>query len=172
MLFALLCLLTGFAVKLTDILVDDRKKFSRISYAFGIFYGFLMAYTVILFPQFSSLVFGVLFSVILTKKIDTIPHVLGVVIFFVVLIFSGLPSVDPVFFSIFLFSSICDEIGNDIKDRKTSSVLYKIIGSRILLEVSAMAISYVSGNWYYFLGILLFDIAYIATEKSAKNYIL
>jgi len=165
--------LIGIFTKLTDTVVDDGLKIVKnIEYLFAAIYGSLIAYLLISYPVVRPLL-GAVIGLILTLKIDHKSHMLAIAIVIISLFFIDWLKVNYILLILFLIASVADEMLNDYFDRKKKkNLLTKILGYRLLLEITAFSASLILNQWVYFFAILSFDIGYILTTKITNKIII
>ncbi len=167
-----LTFLTGIIVKYVDVLEDNmRKSPLLLRITMGLFYGFLLYYTISRFSAVASLWIGAVIGLILAKKIDAPGHYAGVGLFLTLLVLFGFTNVN--FVLLLLFAAVCviEEILNDYSDKKRigNKILSKIISARPLLEIAALTVSMITGAWIIWIALLGFDFGYILITKFAGN---
>lgn len=163
----------GILTKLADLIADDGIEMRRIfSYSIGIIYGILIAYVLVTHPLLAPMALAAVLAVLMTKKIDRKPHNLGIASMFLFLGIWGLPKIDIFLAAVFLAAGIIDEIGNDMYDRgKIKGALRKIFEYRLVFELAAFSVSFATGEWMMFFGMLSFDIGYLLTKKIGMKFV-
>lgn len=169
LLILIIVFFIGILTKITDLIVDHNfKLIKNIEYFFGFIYGILVAYIVTETNTLvASLWFGLVIGVIITKKIDHLAHIIGLVSFLFYLGLVGLPRLNIIYVFVFTFFTALDEILEEkIKHKeKIINLLKKFLG----LEIVSLIVSFISGVWMVFLSILFFDIGYMLTTKILKR---
>ncbi|MFH0835730.1 MAG: S-adenosylmethionine decarboxylase [Candidatus Micrarchaeota archaeon] len=162
-----LCFVTGLLTKLTDVQTDEKVYlFKRAQFVTGLAYGLLAGYLMTLSIQLATLIAAITVGVLLTAKIDFKAHQLAIAALIAVIALFGLPQIDFTIFTILVFFSFLDEILNDFIDSRARNKLHtpKLVAwfasQRLTLEIAALAVSIVTGEWIYFLALLSFDLAY------------
>jgi hypothetical protein len=157
----------GVLTKLADLVADDGIEMRRVfSYSIGILYGILIAYVLVTHPLLAPMALAAVLAVLMTKKIDRKPHNIGIASLFLFLGIWGLPKIDVLMTSVFMAAGLIDEIGNDRADSgKIKGVFKKVFDYRLVFEVTAFAVSVVTGEWIIFLSMLSFDVGYILISK-------
>jgi arginase family enzyme len=179
---SVLWFLIGITTKLTDIISDNStkiiNKFRKYSFFLGIIYGLLISIAILLFPEIIPFALGVIIALILTKKIDSKGHIIGVLIFLVFISFYyflfGGELINLISLIILFFlGSIIDEVSSDLVDKKriNNKLLSKIILLRPFLEIITFSYSFLIGQWIFFITIFSYDIAYNITSKF-ESYLL
>ncbi|MFH1663984.1 MAG: hypothetical protein ABH986_04220 [archaeon] len=175
MIFILLAaFFTGLLSKLTDLIEEHGLKlpliFARIS---GIIYGFLIAFVVFVSPELSALWVAVVVSLLVLGKINSSGHYLGIASMAVSLVFLGVSEINVFYLLLFFSVSFAEEIVNDKivdKNKIKNKLLNEFMKLRPLIELTALIVSFVSGKWIIWLGILAFDFGYILMEKTGSYF--
>lgn len=165
--------LIGILTKFVDLVVDDGFKTKKpIAYVLGAVYGILIAYVISNYPLLSPLGLAVVFAVMLAGKIDKKPHITGVVLMVIFLGLWGFAETDLVLLSLFLFAGVMDEIANDLVDKKKiKGKPAKVLEKRVILEITTFFVSFATGYWIIFLGMLSYDAGYLLTERTGRKFI-
>lgn len=163
---------TGILSKFVDMVEEHNLKLpvisSRIS---GIIYGSLIAYVISVSPELSGLWIATVIAVLVTGKIDTEGHYLGLgsMLFFAAIL--GIAQINVFNLVLFSFIAITDELVNDRitdKGKISNKSLSSFIGLRPLLEIAAFVIALVSGQWIIWLGLFSYDAGYALIEHFGK----
>ena len=158
----LLSLMSGFLVKSVDHLEDDLKHKSKVKYLLAIAYGIVIGVLISRAP-FSTLFLAALLAQVFTEKVDCRSHVVGFFVAIMSLIAFGLPSLDLTIFSFFFLLAMIDEV-------EWMGKLGFIGDYRPFLKLGGLVLLYF-GQWYYFAGIILFDIGYLLATELYKDEI-
>jgi len=163
--------LVGVLAKFADLAGDDGLKTRKLfSYSAGAIYGFLAAWILVSEYFLAPVVLGTVVAVLLSRKIDTIPHATGVASMMLFLGFWGFPPINLILLVVFALATIFDEIGNGMADRKKiKGKTGKIFSYMIISDLAALLVSYLTGAWIILLGVLVFDAGYLLTEKAGKG---
>jgi len=158
----LIVFLTGFIIKFADMIADDGLKAGNaLTYFFGSFYGFLLAFIISANPMWAELGIAVILGVLLTGKIDHPVHYSGLGSFMFFTAVFGLNPVNLIVLLVFIGGASVDEIGNNLVDRKRiKGILGKFFECRLTMDVVAFAVSLLTGYWAIFFGMLAFDAGY------------
>ncbi len=165
---------TGFLTKLVDLEEHGIKLRSKAFYVSALLYGFLIAYAGLLKPQIGSLIFAVILSLVVTKKIDSRAHMLGGGSFLFFTILLGIPEINLVYMFIFFIAATIDEIVNTrIYDagKIKNNFLSRFVEARPILEITALVVSFFTGVWVFWYGIFFYDLGYILTNKSFMKFV-
>jgi len=179
MMLFILSFLTGLLIKVVDIIEDENLKiFSKLKYLFSIIYGFLLGYVIVSYPDIAPLWIGMILGVLLTGKVDTLTHKLGVLTVAITLLVFSLFDFNILkinFGLLFLFSlaSFTDEKVDVLLQKvKSKNIFHKLMDLRLFLEASALVTSIITGIWSIFFAILMFDLAYKLTELFFEKFVL
>lgn len=161
----------GFLTKFVDLIVDNGLKIHNfITYVSAVIYGVLAAYVVVNYPLLAPIGLAVVIGVVVTRKIDSKPHISGIITFVLLLLFWGFSGTDLVLLGIFLLVGIEDEIVSDLADKgKIKGRLARIFEKRIILEVTTFSVSLITGYWIMFLGIFTYDLGYLITKRIGSG---
>ena len=181
-LLLIISFLTGISTKLVDLIEDNGLRLFKFDkYIFAVTYGILMGYIISNYNLIAPLWIGVIFALILAKKIDTKAHVTGLISALIFVAFFGFGKINILFLIIFLIAAFLDELLSDFADGrpllknkflkfkiKVNKHIKKIFELRPLLEISALAISFIIGDFSIFLAILFFDVGYNLTARLKR----
>ena len=181
-LLLIISFLTGISTKLVDLIEDNGLRLFKLDkYIFAVTYGILIGYIISNYNLIAPLWIGAIFALILAKKIDTKAHIIGVVSALVFVAFFGFGKINILFLIIFLIAAFLDEILSDfaagrplLKNQflkfkiKVNKNIKKILEIRPLLEISALAVSFILNDFSIFLAILFFDIGYNLTTRLKR----
>jgi hypothetical protein len=164
--------LTGMLTKFADIIADDGLEIKWVfSYATGIVYGILIAYIISTHPLLAPMAMAAVLAVLLTKKIDMRPHNIGIASMFFFLALWGFPSINISMMAAFLIAGVIDELGNDRADQgKLKGSAKKIFEHRLIFDITAFFVSYLTGEWIIFFSSLSFEAGYETTEMIGKKF--
>ncbi len=149
--------LTGIYTKISDNIVDKNLFRKEYGYLFSITSGIIFAYLFSSSVGFATLISAILISLILAGKFDHKIHLTTPVFFLMGVFVFGMGQLNILFFFIILIASFSDEFIND--NFKSPFAKY-----RMLLGITCLALSLVSLDPSYFVGIFSFDVGYIITE--------
>ena len=158
---------TGIVVKIVDEISDKKLKIKNASALFGMFYGFLIAYVMIKSPVAADLWMAAVLANIAAGKIDATGHRFGVIFMLTALILMGFPRFNLYFVALFLAAAYFDEHLKNMSDARKikNKAIAKAASYRIVLELTAFAVSIYTGQWIIFASILAFDIGYAIVNK-------
>lgn len=177
----LISLFTGITVKIVDSIEDEGLRlFKFANYIFATIYGTLIGYTISTYNFIAPLWIGTIFALIAARKIDKLPHVLGLLCALIPITFLGLKEINIVFLITFIIAALIDEITSDLADGKPilknpllkfklKENIKKFLQLRPFLELTALVISIIANNYMIFLGILFFDMGYVLTTRISKK---
>jgi hypothetical protein len=159
----------GFLTKFVDLEEHGLKVKKVVIYLAGTLYGIAIAYAMKLEPSVAPLVFATVLGVILTGKIDSKGHFLGITSFIIFTIIWGIPETNFLYFILLSLAAIIEEYVNTwmldngkIKIQATR----KFMDVRPLLEIAAFSLSFLTGEWHIWHTLFFFDLAYNLTNKS------
>jgi hypothetical protein len=156
-----LAFVAGIAVKAVDWIDDERKGKYLIKWPLALIYGGLIG-LIISQASFSTIFLAALFAQVFARKIDTHTHVLGFGFAVLSLVYLGFPQISIEIFVFFAIAAYLDEA-------KYFGRLKGIIEYRPFLKIAAL-LMLAFGRIDYFLGIMAFDIGYIAAERVLRKY--
>jgi|YelNatPaOPRAMG01_1025707.scaffolds.fasta_scaffold30578_4 cellulose synthase/poly-beta-1,6-N-acetylglucosamine synthase-like glycosyltransferase len=155
-----LAFFAGFFAKAAD----STEKFNKLyAYVFSFTYASLAGFLLINSPL-SSLFIALALANLLAGKFDSNPHLFGLVVFCVFVIFFNF-EFDPWLFIIFFSAALLDELLHDAKK-------YNLLKYRLLVPFSGLVLWFYLKNPIYFLGIFCFDLGYNIFEKINKKFII
>ena len=160
----LLCFFTGIIVKYSDYLEDTKKEsniFIRI--LLGVMYGLLLFYTMYRFAFIIPLWMGIIFGLIISRKIDAPAHYTGVGITFLLFYVFNLSFDSLSLLSLFTIICVLEEFLNDYFDKLhiENKTIKKIISARPILEITALIVGLFIGNILIWIALLFHDIGYL-----------
>ena len=172
-LIIILAFITGAVVKYSDFLEDTKKEKNKNKLiGIGLIYGLLIFLMVYYFPVVAPLWIGTTLGVLIFNKIDCISHNVGttVAITLSIAFASGFLGFLLIFFVII---NILEELVNDYFDKHPfkNNFLQKIASARLLLDISALLVSLITGFWQIFVAMVCFDIAYQLITKYENKII-
>ena len=144
---------------------------SRFSYLAGGVYGVLAAYILSNYPVLAPLGLSIVLAVLLTGKIDTRAHAFGIAFMLLFLGVWGFRGVDLILLVIFLLAGVADEIMNDLADsRRIKGKFARIFGKRVILEITAFFVSFLTNEWLMFLGMISYDTGYVIAGAVSGRF--
>jgi len=181
-----ICFFIGFLVKYVDFIEDELKGskrallFKKISPFMGLAYGVLILLVIIVFPVLIPLAIGVILGEIVAKKIDAPGHLIAITAFVLVgvgLVFFGSLSLytgvliwsTTMFVALsvlFLLASLSDEfVDKYAENKKLPKIVSTGLSFRPVLEITAFIVSLVFSQWFIWVTIFSFDLAYVSFTK-------
>jgi len=166
MLQYLLCILCGCLVKLADDIADDRRlsRHSAYGYLAGVAYGLVAAVIFTQSPVLATAVLAVVIAVVLAGKEDHPIHYAGMLSFVLASIAIGpkMPYALPLF--ALVLAAYMDELLSDrvALGKIKVKALRKILSYRIILDVTAIAVSILLSEPAYAFAVVGFDAGYQA----------
>jgi len=169
-LLIILALITGILVKVVDNIEDDHLPHRTFLYPAAIGYGLLIGIVISFFDEVAPLWIGIIIGMAAAQKVDTLSHFIGIATATGTAFVLGLPKVNYLLGIIFAVAAFTDEkIDMKLHKMKKFDPLKKILESRLVVELTALVVSILTGMWMVFVAILFFDIGYIATQYLFKN---
>jgi S-adenosylmethionine decarboxylase len=101
--------------------------------------------------------------VLLTGKIDKRAHQLAIASLFTTIAILGLPAINLFILAALIALGIADELLNDYSEKNRVPLFSFVAEHRLILDLGALAISIVTGEWAYFLAMASFDLSYQLT---------
>ena len=166
--------LSGLFMKISDD-AYDRKKNIILAIIAGILCGLFIGYLAVTSADAACIFIAILIGTILSLKVDSLNHIAALILFVLIVIYIGIPTIGIVTLFICSVAAFLDEIGNDnnlIKNRKVKMffeyrftlkvavLLFAILG---ILE-STYPVLRIPGVQYFllqtFIFFILFDLFY------------
>lgn len=171
----IVAVVTGVLTKLVDIVEEHNPNLSEnISLISGVIYGILIGYVISFSPELSGLWIAIVLSVLITRKIDSRGHYLGIISMIIFVLVFGWMGTNILYIIIFTPIGVLEELINDkfvdkgkIKNKRIST----FFTWRPLIEISVFIVSVMTGQWIIWLGILSYDIGYILIEFLMRKRI-
>ena len=104
--------LSGFFMKFSDDAYDKKKNIYMAAIA-GILCGVSIAYLAVTSSDAACIFIAILIGTVLSLKVDSLNHVLALLLFLIIIIYIGIPSIGIVTLVICAAAAFLDEIGND-----------------------------------------------------------
>lgn len=159
-----LCILCGCLVKLADDIADNKRlsRHSIYGYMAGVGYGIAGAIIFAQSPVLATAVLAVIVAVILAGKEDHPIHYAGMLSFILAAIAIGLKT--PYFLPLaaLVLAAYMDELLSDRASlgKIKGKTLRKLLSYRIILDVTAIAVSILLSEPAYALAVVGFDAGY------------
>jgi hypothetical protein len=103
---------SGFFMKFSDDAYDKKKNIYMAVMA-AILCGVSIAYLAVTSSDAACLFIAILIGTVLSLKVDSLNHVLALILFLVIIIYIGIPSIGIVTLILCVLAAFIDEIGND-----------------------------------------------------------
>lgn len=151
----LISAISGFCAKLSDEVADRGIKLNPLialvsSILYGCGLGLLTTYT-----SLSSIILALAISTLVAGKINHRLHLVGLLVFTIIVVSNPIQLFDYRLFCIFFILSLVDEL-----ELKSKGPLNLLLTQRILTPIGAFILFLWSGQYIFLLFILSFDIAY------------
>ena len=164
----------GLLNRLADMHADEGLRMGKVTaYLLGATYGFLIAHLIVAYPVLAEAAIAVMVSVIVTGKINHTVHYAGVGVMLLSLAFYGIPPLIIPLLAAFLVAGIIDEMGNDLFDGKRGKkgVWGVFFERRMTMEVVALAVTLLTGNWVFIASVICYEIgySYIFTKRLKRK---
>ncbi len=118
--------LSGFLMKLSDD-AYDRKKNITIAVFAGIFCGLFIGYLAVTSADAACIFIAILIGTILSLKVDSLNHIAALLLFVLIIVYIGIPTIGIVTLLFCSIAAFLDEIGNDnkwIKNKKKDKEIF------------------------------------------------
>ncbi|MFH1307151.1 MAG: hypothetical protein ABIH83_05880 [Candidatus Micrarchaeota archaeon] len=160
----LLSAFSGFCTKISDDASDKKLNLPLVIPALtSIFYGAALGILAISTPL-SSLFLALAIASILTGKINTYFHILGLIVFTIFILFLPLSYFNIWLFSIFLVSGIFDELSLSL------GKFVKFLSSeRLFTPIASLLVFLLTGQYLFLFAIVSFDISYRFARNMLKT---
>lgn len=104
--------LSGFFMKLSDDAYDRKKNISLAIFA-GILCGVFVGYLAVTSADAACIFLAIVVGTLLSLKVDSLNHVAALVLFILIVVYIGIPSIGIVTLFICSVAAFIDELGND-----------------------------------------------------------
>ena len=118
--------LSGFFMKLSDDAYDRKKNISLAIFA-GILCGVFVGYLAVTSADAACIFIAIVVGTLLSLKVDSLNHVAALVLFILIVVYIGIPSIGIVTLIICSIAAFIDEVGNDnlwVKNRGKMTELF------------------------------------------------
>jgi hypothetical protein len=118
--------LSGFFMKLSDD-AYDRKKNIFLAILAGILCGVFVGYLAVTSADAACIFIAIVVGTLLSLKVDSLNHVAALVLFILIVVYIGIPSIGIVTLIICSIAAFIDEVGNDnlwVKNRGKMTELF------------------------------------------------
>lgn len=166
----------GGGLKYIDQVYDVHVFDKRIAWILSILCGFLMGALIALDSSSSVILLGIIISVGITRKIDTLPFYTVALLSIVLPLFLNFTSIIPdytltidwLLLTFLIISGISDEFLDGIGDRKR----IKALTIRPMMKIMIL-IFCISGifSYLYFLAFLAFDLTYMYVSRYSHEIV-
>ena len=170
----ILAITAGCLTKFVDLQEHGLRMRNAVFCAAAFLYGFVSAYAVVIEPVILPLAVGTILGLVITKKIDSKAHIIGVASFMIFMFIWGIPEINLIYLAVLIAGSFVDEIVNSFvldKERIKNRFLGKLLETRPFLEITAFALAALTGIWPLWYTIFFYDLGYILTTKSSLKLV-
>jgi hypothetical protein len=118
--------LSGFFMKLSDDAYDRKKNISLAIFS-GILCGVFVGYLAVTSADAACIFIAIVVGTLLSLKVDSLNHVAALVLFILIVVYIGIPSIGIVTLIICSIAAFIDEVGNDnlwVKNRGKMTELF------------------------------------------------
>jgi len=152
----------GLLNKVADKVSDDGLVLKTyLRHSIGPVYGLLIALTIAVYPILAPLCMAVVISCIITGKIDSKVHLMGIGTFFFFLYILGVPRIDLPIFAAFFCAGIIDEVGDHYADKgRLKGMMRSFFNHRRTIDVMAIGVSIFTGDLTYIFAAIVYDFGY------------
>jgi len=166
-----LVFVAGVLVKIADQYSDSEKKENYTGIIFGLAYGVLLGYLMSLNIVLGTISIGIIASLIISNKFDSISHIIGLLLITVTVIFVNHFEINFFIVAVFFLGSTADEKLNDYVDsKKKTGKLFSIITKyRLITEMFAIGVAVALAEPLYWFAMLSFDFGYQITTLISKK---
>jgi hypothetical protein len=106
--------LSGFFMKLSDD-AYDREKNIALAIVAGVLCGSFIGYLAVTSADAACIFIAILIGTVLSLKVDSLNHIAALILFVLIVIYIGIPSIGVITLLICSVAAFLDEIGNDNK---------------------------------------------------------
>lgn len=163
-ILAILFLLSGFFMKYSDDLFDERHdlKFATV---FGVFCAITSAAATIYSVEAAYIFIAILIGNLIVLKVDGLHHVITLILFLAIVLIAGIPNLSLIILLICILGIIADEIGHELIPKATDNMFLNLFFEyRCVMKVVVLLLAvYGVFDIWIFLCFLCFEIAYAVT---------
>lgn len=160
-ILAILFLLSGFFMKLSDDLFDDKQdlKFASL---FGVLCAIASACATVYSNQAAYIFIAILIGNLIALKVDGIHHIITLALFMIICLVVGIPDLNTVILLVCILSAFCDEVGHELISKITDNRFlnlffeYRFVMKVVILLLALCGIFDV----WIFLCFISFEMAY------------
>ncbi len=129
--------LSGFLMKLSDDAYDKKKNITIAVFA-GIFCGLFIGYLAVTSADAACIFIAILIGTLLSLKVDSLNHIAALLLFVLIIVYIGIPTIGIVTLLFCSVAAFLDEIGNDNKWIKNKKKIKKFFKYRFSLKITVM----------------------------------
>ena len=170
--------IVGFLVKFVDFIEDDIKSkknpLRKFTPFFGIIYGLLIGVVLFFWQGLVPLAVGVVLGELAARKIDAPGHLIAIFAFLILLVlliaFGFFSGIFVYYFAalvvIFFLASLADEFADKYAQTLKNKFVKLFFSFRPVLEIAAFVVSLITNQWFIWITIFAFDLAYVIAAKN------
>ena len=167
--------ISGLFMKISDD-AHDRKNNNQLGIIAAVICGISIGYLAVTNADAAVIFLGILIGTLLAWKIDCMNHIISLLIFLVIILIIGIPTIGYLTLIICAAAAYLDELGNDSIWVTKNNVLYNFFQYRFTLKIAILLLAVlgvikfwipalqISGlqflSFYTFLFFCLFEISY------------
>ncbi|WP_048190093.1 hypothetical protein [Methanobacterium sp. SMA-27] len=133
--------LSGFLMKLSDDAYDKKKNITIAVFA-GIFCGLFIGYLAVTSADAACIFIAILIGTLLSLKVDSLNHIAALLLFVLIIVYIGIPTIGIVTLLFCSVAAFLDEIGNDNKWIKNKKKIKKFFKYRFSLKITVMIFAF------------------------------
>ena len=141
---AALYALSGFFMKFSDDAMDLKNN-HILGVASGIICVVGIGYLAVNFSDAATIFLAILLGTVLSVKVDKLGHMTTLIIFVVILLIWGIPSIGIITLTLCTMAAWLDEVGNDRKSFKKIKILEPFFKYRCALKIMVLILCLLGG---------------------------
>lgn len=169
-ILAILFLLSGFFMKYSDDLFDEKNDVKSAS-IFGVLCALASAVATIYSVEAAYIFLAILIGNFIALKIDGIHHIITLIVYIVLCLICGFPELSFVILLICILAALCDEIGHELISNVTQNKFLNLFFEyRFVMKIVIFLLA-ICGvfNILIFICFLLFEIFYVIGGMVFKS---
>ena len=151
---------SGFFMKLSDDAYDKKKNITLAVFA-GILCGLFVGYLAVTSADAACIFIAILIGTILSLKVDSLNHIVALVLFVLIIVYVGIPSIGIITLIICSIAAFLDEVANDDKRIKNMGRKIELFFEyRFTLKVTVLIFALLGLLQTSFPGIKIYGVQY------------